>query len=510
MTGKREYGDYQTPRDFAIKVCRFLKEKCDVRPSTILEPTCGIGNFIEAATMFDAQEITGVEIQKQYCEICQSRLDDSRINIINADIFCFDIRTLIKDKENVLVIGNPPWATNATLSKIDSSNIPKKRNFKGLKGLDAVTGASNFDICEYIILKLIESLSGTRATIAMLCKTSVARNVFLEMKRSYIKFKKCAIFEFNAGKVFGINAKACLFIIELDNEVNSPNCLDVYSFDDPDKIVSRVIYKGGSLCNQAVEEGFDFSGKCCFEWRQGVKHDCSKIMELKRKEEKYVNGLGEIVDIEREYIYPLIKSSMFKSAIINDSDKYVIVTQRRIGEDTTIIRDTAPKTWKYLEKHLVFFEKRKSSIYMNAPAFSMFGIGEYSYSPYKVGVSGFYKKPFFSLLESKNGSPIMTDDTSYFICLPTFETAYTAMLILNSEYVQNFLCSIAFLDAKRPFTKKVLEKIDFSKVLNVVKMADLKKTEKRLGLECRIDEDMVEQFKSLSMSGQIQIPLYVG
>ena len=168
MTGKREYGDYQTPRDFAIKVCRFLKEKCDVRPSTILEPTCGIGNFIEAATMFEAQEIIGVEIQEQYCEICQSRLDDSRINIINADIFCFDIRTLIKDKENVLVIGNPPWATNATLSKIDSSNIPKKRNFKGLKGLDAVTGASNFDICEYIILKLIESLSGTRATIAML------------------------------------------------------------------------------------------------------------------------------------------------------------------------------------------------------------------------------------------------------------------------------------------------------------------------------------------------------
>lgn len=104
----------------------------------------------------------------------------------------------------------------------------------------------------------------------------------------------------------------------------------------------------------------------------------------------------------------------------------------------------------------------------------------------------------------------MTDDTSYFICLPTFETAYTAMLILNSECVQNFLCSIAFLDAKRPFTKKVLEKIDFSKVLDVVKIADLRKTEKRLGLECRIDEDMVEQFKSLSMFGQIQIPLYVG
>lgn len=510
MTGKREYGDYQTPRNFAIKVCRFLKEKCDVRPSTILEPTCGIGNFVEAATMFEAQEITGVEIQKQYCEICRGRLDDSRINIINTDIFSFDVRTLIKDRENILVIGNPPWATSATLSKANSLNIPEKRNFKGLKGLDAITGASNFDICEYIILKLIGALSGTRATVAMLCKTSVARNVFLEMKRSYIKFKKCTIFEFNAGKVFGINAKACLLIIELDNGVKCPNFFDVYSFDDSDKVTSRVVYKEGSLYNQTVEEGYNFLGKCCFEWRQGVKHDCSKIMELKRRKEDYVNGLGEVVDIERDYVYPLIKSSMFKSAIINDSDKYVIVTQKRIGEDTTIIRDIAPKTWKYLENHLEFFEKRRSSIYKNAPAFSMFGIGEYSYSPYKVGVSGFYKKPLFSLLESKNGCPIMTDDTSYFICLPTFETAYTAMLVLNSECVQNFLCSIAFLDAKRPFTKKVLEKIDFSKVLDVVKVADLRKTEKRLGLEYRIDENMVEQLKNLSVYGQIQMPLYVG
>ena len=35
-------------------------------------------------------------------------------------------------------------------------NLPEKENFKRLSGTDAITGASNFDICEYIILKLIE------------------------------------------------------------------------------------------------------------------------------------------------------------------------------------------------------------------------------------------------------------------------------------------------------------------------------------------------------------------
>ena len=27
MPGKKEFGDYQTPKDFAEKICRFLKEK---------------------------------------------------------------------------------------------------------------------------------------------------------------------------------------------------------------------------------------------------------------------------------------------------------------------------------------------------------------------------------------------------------------------------------------------------------------------------------------------------
>lgn len=94
---------------------------------------------------------------------------------------------------------------------MNSVNLPEKVNFKGLKGTEALTGASNFDICEYIILKIISALYRTRSTIAMLCKTSVARNVFVEMKRSQIPFNSCNIFEFNAKKVFEINANACFF-----------------------------------------------------------------------------------------------------------------------------------------------------------------------------------------------------------------------------------------------------------------------------------------------------------
>lgn len=509
MSGKREYGDYQTPDSFALSVCKYLKEKRKINPSIVIEPTCGTGNFIKNSLVFDAERILGIELNPKYCELCQSSITDSRVQIINTDFFSFDFATAIGNKKDVLVIGNPPWVTNSTLSTLNSVNLPRKANFKGLKGIDALTGASNFDICEYIILRLISLLYGTNATVAMLCKTSVARNVFSELKRNQIPFVACDIYEFNANKVFGVNASACLFIIELsDNNVISDFC-SVYSFDKPEILVNRINYQAGNLHNQKAYSCGGFSGKSCFEWRQGVKHDCSKIMELSLQNEHLVNGLAETVDIEPNYVYPLVKSSMFKSAIIDSSNKYVIVTQKTIKEDTSHIKVDAPKTWKYLSAHREFFERRKSSIYNNAPDYAMFGVGEYSYASYKVGVSGFYKKPLFSLLSSENGCPIMTDDTSYFICLPTYDTAYTAMLILNTPNIQNFLCNIAFLDSKRPFTKKVLDQIDFQKALDVIQINDLIETEKKLGLKQRFNEEMFLSFKSLPEFGQIKLPLYV-
>jgi len=39
-----------------------------------------------------------------------------------------------------------------------SENLPKKSNFQGLRGLDARTGKSNFDIAEWMLIRLIEAL----------------------------------------------------------------------------------------------------------------------------------------------------------------------------------------------------------------------------------------------------------------------------------------------------------------------------------------------------------------
>ncbi len=66
---KIEYGDFQTPVELAKRVCQKLVE-LGVMPDVIIEPTCGVGNFIEAAldSFKSANKIFGIEINPDYLE----------------------------------------------------------------------------------------------------------------------------------------------------------------------------------------------------------------------------------------------------------------------------------------------------------------------------------------------------------------------------------------------------------------------------------------------------------
>lgn len=256
-------------------------------------------------------------------------------------------------------------------------------------------------------------------------------------------------------------------------------------------------FSNGKLSNSNDGE-LDLDGECFIEWRQGVKHDCAGVMELEKKGEHcYKNKKKEVIELEDTLIFPLMKSSSFKKPIINSNfNKYVIITQKKTREETDYIEELAPKTWKYLCERKEAFDSRKSRIYNGAPAFSMFGVGDYSYAKYKVGISGFYKKPLFALLYNKEkiDRPIMVDDTSYFLSFNNYSDAYTCMLLLNCDRVQKFLLSISFQDAKRPYTKKVLQRIDFSKCIQNITFEELVETEREMDLPETITTGMYDAF----------------
>ncbi|MEA5469372.1 hypothetical protein [Spirulina sp. 06S082] len=110
---------------------------------------------------------------------------------------------------------------------------------------------------------------------------------------------------------------------------------------------------------------------------------------------------------------------------------------------------------------------RKSSIYKNKPKFSIFGIGQYSFSQWKVAISGLYKNLNFSLVPPRDRKPTMVDDTCYFIPFDSRLEAEYWVDRLNSEECQEFLKSLIFFDAKRVVNVDILMRINLEKLRNL-------------------------------------------
>jgi hypothetical protein len=462
-----EYGDFQTPLPLATQICALLAARGE-RPAAVVEPTCGVGNFLVAAFQQfpDLRRGVGLEINSEYASIARAALNGrgrgDRVKIVGESFFNMDWRQFFSDlPEPVLVIGNPPWVTNAALGLLRSSNLPAKSNFQNRVGLDALTGKSNFDISEWMLIKLMESLNGRKATFAMLCKTAVARKVLLHAWKNNLRISNAEIRSVDAAAHFGAAVDACLLACSLSADSQQQDCR-VYRHLGDRQAETTIGYCDNELVANvsSYHRWKHLAGKGDYRWRSGVKHDCSKVMELRKEGERYRNGLGEIVELETILLYPMLKSSELANACNNAPSRWMLVTQKTVGEDTTIIRETAPATWAYLERHATVLNRRASSIYRRRPRFSIFGVGDYTFSPWKVAISGFYKKLDFTVVGSFADKPIILDDTCCFAsCQSKAEAQYVASLY-NSAQAREFLSAFIFWDAKRPITIETLRRLD--------------------------------------------------
>jgi hypothetical protein len=465
---RRDLGDFQTPISLAENILRRLSADGRVW-ARALEPTCGRGSFIQALLHMPTppREIIGLEIQHSHVVAARTLIDSNQrtaVDIRTANIFETDLQRNLKWNCSgpLLVVGNPPWVTNAELGSLNSANLPQKQNIKLLNGFEAITGASNFDICEYVWIKLLEELAAQNPTIALLCKTAVARNIIRFCRNRSIPIHRARMFRVDAMEWFKAATDACLFVVEVRPGSASYD-VEVYESLDRDTPSTFIGFRRDYLIADlplydSVER---VEGYCPYVWRQGIKHDAASVVELRKDADGVLrNVFGEEVEIEDEYIYPLVKSSDLNGNGQKHPRRWLVVPQKRLHEETSGLKVTAPKLWTYLNMYKTVLDKRKSSIYKKAPAFSYFGLGEYSFAEFKVAVSGLYKESRFRLLTPHNNKAIMLDDTCYFLPFDSFEEASIVADVLNSSLVKDFLKATVFLDSKRPITKKLLQRID--------------------------------------------------
>ncbi len=476
---KIEHGDFQTPNDLVEKVINKININQNY-PTVIIEPTAGIGNFIiQLIKVLDHKtKIFCIEINKIYFWVAKLRILEyylenkltttHNIYFFNSDIFSFPFekKIVLRKNDKLLILGNPPWVTNSQLGQLESNNIPKKINFSNTKGIEAMTGKSNFDISEAIILLLLRLYSSFYGNIALLIKNSVIRKLLIHQKKYNFSISKISQFSFNAKKEFNVNVDASLLMLNLNS--SPENYCTIKSLYDTSIKEKHFGFVNNNFVSdiELYLNNSKFDGDSGLIWRQGVKHDCAPIMEIEKIDDYYVNRKNEKFILEEDLVYGLVKSSDLNRLIVTNTNKYTIIPQRRIGGCTKYIRETLPLTYRYLYSNLDLFNKRKSKIYNNRPIFSIFGIGDYTFSLYKVAISGFYKNLNFSLVLPKNNKPIMLDDTCYFLGFNDITHSIIVQIALNSIYAKNLLKSLVFFDSKRVITKELLMRINIHKIID--------------------------------------------
>ncbi len=471
---KKEFGDFQTPEKLALTILNLLKQ-AGILPVTIIEPTCGVGSFVLASvkTYPDAR-IFGMDVNSDYIDTLRGKLSkrdlQSRVKIKKADFFKTNWSRLINSlQEPFLIVGNPPWVTSSEISSINGSNIPVKSNIYTYDGIEAITGKSNFDISEWMTITLLSALNGSIGTLAFLCKLQVARKVLMYISKNKLSISSSSMHLINAKEHFNATVDACLYICNLKPNSSNYTC-KVYQYLDFASLIQEI----GFLDNQLIadipsyQQWKHLQGESPYIWRSGVKHDCAKVMELQKKGEPLYNRLGEVVRIEDDYLYPLLKSSDLANNRTNDTSRWMLVTQQHIGEDTAAIRDNAPLTWSYLERNADRLDKRASSIYNKRPRYSIFGVGSYAFSSWKIAISGFYKQLNFRLISPLYEKPVVFDDTCYFIPIQSREEALIIHTILSHPIVQKFYSSFIFWDAKRPISKEILQRLALNKLYHEI------------------------------------------
>jgi len=464
-----EFGDFQTSPELAREICAVISRR-GFRPRSVVEPTCGLGNLLLAAldVFPSVSEAVGLDISPDYVRAAKQRLgarrDKAKARILQGNFFETDWDALLADLPGpTLVVGNPPWVTNAHLSALNSSNVPEKTNFQNLNGFDAMTGKSNFDISEWMLIRVLNWLDRRAAVMAMLCKTAVARKLLMYAWKNDISLSSSAIYHIDAARHFDASVDSCLFVCTFSPSARTSTSAVYGGLDHTEPAKNIGVVDGEVVASlELFERWKHLRGDGGGRWRSGVKHDCAKVMELTKEGGRYRNGLGELVELEDDYVYPMLKSSDVANGPKVVPRRWMLVTQKTVREDTSRIKESAPKTWRYLLSHAGLLDKRGSSIYKNRPRFSVFGVGDYSFSRWKVATSGFYKKLCFKVVGPHSGKPVMLDDTSYFVPCKTKAEAERIASLLNSRVAREFFEAYIFWDAKRPVTMEILRRLDIS------------------------------------------------
>jgi len=208
-------GIFFTPkyiRDFIFKTLKELKTSS---PTTILEPTCGSGEFlVDCEKLYPNASIIGVEIDSRSADIANSLTFKSKI--IEHDFMEWS-----SDQKFDLIIGNPPFVVRPPGFKHDPSIVTCRSN-----------------LCVEVVYKCITRHLSSRGVLAMVLPVSILKSSFYKPTLDLIINTTAieAMKTFANSKFLGTNVSVIVLILRL-KDVKCDSKANPYIFKSDDMVV---------------------------------------------------------------------------------------------------------------------------------------------------------------------------------------------------------------------------------------------------------------------------------
>ncbi len=394
------------------------------------------------------------------------------------------------------LVGNPPWISWNALppqyrKRLEKELLPRYVLFD-FHGQEARLGHSNDDYLVTFSWVTIDRYLHQGGTCGFIIKQPLLTNVSGKTFRHFaircvhettpLCVKRVA--DLRQINPFGIANETAIIVLQKGERTAYPLPYEIWSKADGHFEIATFEAQPSSMADLAspwvvltpeLEQTQFMAGRCPYTIRHGLKHDVADvlivhpierhdgILVIERARPRKSNRSPERYKIEPDVVYPFVQPRHLTAWGVR-SYTYVIIPQRKAGENNEReFRQAFPLTYAYLQRFAPAFAARRSRIFSGTPFYGLFGLGDYTWSPYKVCWCGLGFRPEFAVVGPVEDTfvgtkPVVPDGTVYFIPVDEQKEAHFLCAVLNSSIVRTFL-SARSGKSKRGLSKKMMEQL---------------------------------------------------
>jgi len=509
-------GEYYTPRGVAELSVGELNIE-DHATDTFLDPGCGSGIFL--ATCIDAKRdalkkevdpeelvdvitntVYGIDLNPvavksaklSYLLSLLPILEEAEVDNLELPVFLTDSLKLTRGDDiqfrgkalNLNVdhlVGNPPWITWGNLSEsVREAWREKYVNQLDLlphRGVETRLGHVNDDISVPFIWVCIHHYLDEGGDASFVLKRDITKGPAGRLLRTQqVNSRPVAvrhIHDFNRLRPFGddVGVHSAIYTLDADTESEFPVQVDSWkktsnkpSFYSVEKMRETLEHEETRMI--PVEEENPSSswvredaenralGECEHDIRHGVKDDAKDVYSIDR---------SQLNELEHDYIYPYIKSKHVVKYGLFGHSLHLVPLKKANEDNETELKNNSPKTYEYLKSNKKVLEDRSSTWLDKGPFYNLFGLGEYTWSDYKVVWCRLGFKPHFAVIstvddEDLGEKMVVPGDHFMFISTDDKYEAHFLCSLLNSSIYQKSIKGIAS-KGKSSLSKTVISKL---------------------------------------------------